>query len=135
MTSQSDTSVPKDRVHFLNVTAAVIFELCDGTHTLSEIEEILVDERDPSRGKIERYDLAFLQERIELRVGALDVGTQLLVAQSFPRNIDGRRPAPRLGLFKLGAERGICLGRRFHLRAAQEALIGVLVENLAQRCQ
>ena len=34
---------PKDRVHFLNMTAAVIFELCDGVHSLSEIEEILVE--------------------------------------------------------------------------------------------
>jgi hypothetical protein len=33
---------PKDRVHFLNVTAAVVFELCDGDHSLTEIEEILI---------------------------------------------------------------------------------------------
>jgi hypothetical protein len=33
----------KDRVHFLNMTAAVIFELCDGAHSLSEIEAILVE--------------------------------------------------------------------------------------------
>ena len=33
---------PKDRVHFLNMTAAVVFELCDGEHSLAEIEEIVV---------------------------------------------------------------------------------------------
>ena len=31
-----------DRVHFLNVIATVIFELCDGNHTVGEIREILV---------------------------------------------------------------------------------------------
>ena len=34
---------PKDRVHFLNMTAAVTFELCDGAHSLIEIEAILVE--------------------------------------------------------------------------------------------
>ena len=34
---------PRDRVHFLNVTAAVTFELCDGAHSLSEIEAILIE--------------------------------------------------------------------------------------------
>jgi hypothetical protein len=28
-----------ERVHFLNVTAAYVFELCDGTRTFREIEE------------------------------------------------------------------------------------------------
>lgn len=31
-----------DRVHFLNPTAMVIFELCDGNLSVSEIQEILV---------------------------------------------------------------------------------------------
>ncbi len=26
-----------DRVHYLNTTAAVVFELCDGDHTIAEI--------------------------------------------------------------------------------------------------
>lgn len=30
-----------DRVHFLNMTAAVVLELCDGEHSLQEIVEIL----------------------------------------------------------------------------------------------
>lgn len=29
-----------EKVHFLNPTAAFVFELCDGLHTLGEIEEI-----------------------------------------------------------------------------------------------
>ena len=32
----------KDRVHFLNPVAAVIFELCDGNHTTSDIRSVLV---------------------------------------------------------------------------------------------
>jgi len=32
----------KDRVHFLNQVAAVIFELCDGNHTTADIRSILV---------------------------------------------------------------------------------------------
>ena len=32
----------KDRVHFLNPIAAVIFELCDGNHTAADIRSILV---------------------------------------------------------------------------------------------
>jgi hypothetical protein len=32
----------KDRVHFLNPTAAVIYELCDGNHTIGEIRDILI---------------------------------------------------------------------------------------------
>ena len=31
-----------DRVHFLNPTAMIIFELCDGQLSVAEIEEILV---------------------------------------------------------------------------------------------
>ncbi len=31
----------RDRVHFLNNTAAAILELCDGEHTLQEIAAIL----------------------------------------------------------------------------------------------
>ena len=30
-----------DRVHFLNTTAAVVLELCDGEHSLQEIIDIL----------------------------------------------------------------------------------------------
>lgn len=30
-----------DRVHFLNMSAAVVLELCDGEHSLQEIIEIL----------------------------------------------------------------------------------------------
>jgi hypothetical protein len=30
-----------DRVHFLNTTAAVILELCDGEHSLQEILDII----------------------------------------------------------------------------------------------
>lgn len=30
-----------DRVHFLNTTAAVVLELCDGEHSLQEIVDIL----------------------------------------------------------------------------------------------
>jgi len=32
----------KDRVHFLNPVAAVIFELCDGNHTADDIRSILI---------------------------------------------------------------------------------------------
>jgi hypothetical protein len=38
----------KDRVHFLNQAAAVIFELCDGNHDASEIRSILVSGYDLS---------------------------------------------------------------------------------------
>jgi hypothetical protein len=38
----------KDRVHFLNQVAAVIFELCDGNHDTSEIRSILVSGYDLS---------------------------------------------------------------------------------------
>lgn len=30
-----------DRVHFLNLSAALVFELCNGRHTVAEIERIL----------------------------------------------------------------------------------------------
>jgi hypothetical protein len=33
----------KDRVHFLNPVAAVIFELCNGNHTTHDIRSILVE--------------------------------------------------------------------------------------------
>lgn len=32
---------PADRVHYLNRTAAVVFELCDGTTTAAEISGVL----------------------------------------------------------------------------------------------
>lgn len=31
----------RQRVHFLNATAAVIFELCDGTHTVGDIVSLV----------------------------------------------------------------------------------------------
>jgi hypothetical protein len=34
--------VSKDKVHFLNPVAAVIFELCDGNHSAADIRSILV---------------------------------------------------------------------------------------------
>ena len=43
----------KDRVHFLNPVAAVIFELCDGNHTAADIRSILVD----------GYDLSLFPDR------------------------------------------------------------------------
>jgi hypothetical protein len=30
-----------DRVHYLNATAAIVFSLCDGTHTASEIASVV----------------------------------------------------------------------------------------------
>jgi hypothetical protein len=30
-----------DRVHYLNATAAIVFTLCDGTHTASEIASVV----------------------------------------------------------------------------------------------
>jgi hypothetical protein len=33
----------RDRVHFLNPVAAVIFELCNGNHTADDIRAILVE--------------------------------------------------------------------------------------------
>jgi hypothetical protein len=32
-----------DRVHYLNQTAAVVFELCTGDHTEREIEDLVAD--------------------------------------------------------------------------------------------
>ena len=50
----------KDRVHFLNPVAAVIFELCDGNHTTDDIRSILV----------EGYDLsAFPEQDFEAALG------------------------------------------------------------------
>ena len=50
----------KDKVHFLNPVAAVIFELCDGNHTTADIRSILVD----------GYDLpAFPDQEFETALG------------------------------------------------------------------
>lgn len=32
----------KDRVHFLNPIAALVFELCDGKHTMDEVRSLLM---------------------------------------------------------------------------------------------
>ncbi len=32
-----------DRVHFLNPTAAIVFELCDGAHTAAQISRYIAD--------------------------------------------------------------------------------------------
>jgi hypothetical protein len=32
-----------DRVHYLNATASVVFELCTGEHTDAEIEQLVAD--------------------------------------------------------------------------------------------
>jgi hypothetical protein len=34
-----------DRVHYLNATAAIVFTLCDGTHSASEIASFVAEGR------------------------------------------------------------------------------------------
>lgn len=45
-----------DRVHYLNATAAIVFTLCDGTHTASEIASFVAESfelDEPPGGEIE----------------------------------------------------------------------------------
>jgi len=45
-----------DRVHFLNTTAAVVLELCDGAHSLEEILDIIRDAYDLSAAPLDEFN-------------------------------------------------------------------------------
>jgi len=45
-----------DRIHYLNATAAIVFTLCDGTHSAAEIARFVAESfelDDPPLGEIE----------------------------------------------------------------------------------
>ena len=48
----------KDRVHFLNPVAALIFELCDGSHTVAEMRSILISGYDLSKFPDNEFQVA-----------------------------------------------------------------------------
>jgi hypothetical protein len=58
-----------ERVHFLNPTAALIFELCNGEHSVNEIESIVrtaFDLREPADSLIAKCVVDLLQQTLIL---------------------------------------------------------------------
>lgn len=47
-----------DRVHFLNTTAAVVFELCDGEHSLQEVIDIVQAAYDLDTAPLEDFKVS-----------------------------------------------------------------------------
>src|SRR5208282_840488 len=65
-------------------------------HPALLFQEVLIDQRNPLRGKVHRYDLAFLQEGVELRTRHLEPGRDRMSVQFVPWYVGRRDPSPRL---------------------------------------